>query len=322
MIREVEIWAVGEPPGTRIQHPAGMPRPRTFCRVACDAALGMRIHQWLKNLLIFIPAATAHRILDPDVFVRVFLAFFSFSACASSGYVINDLLDLRADGQHATKRHRPFASGALSRGFGIALAVLLFLTAIGFAATVSRRYVLLLCVYLLLTVIYSLALKPLPLVDVFLLAFFYTFRVLAGGEAAGVTVSFWLAAFSTFFFFSLAIMKRFVELRLTIGTEGRVPPRRGYRAEDLAMLGVWGTASGIASVVVLALYINSEDVIRLYHRPTFLWPVCLAVLFWLNRAWMLANRNELPDDPIVFALRDWRSYLIGTFVLGSFLLAL
>jgi 4-hydroxybenzoate polyprenyltransferase len=280
----------------------------------------MRVQQWLKNLLIFVPAATAHRILMPEVFPRVFLAFFSFSVCASSGYLINDLLDLKADRRHPAKCNRPFASGALTPGFGAILAALLFLTAAGFGNLVSPRFVLFLCGYVALTAAYSLALKQVLVADIFLLAFFYTFRILLGGEAAGVRVSFWLAAFSTFFFFSLAVMKRFVEVRLLV--EKGAPERRDYRAPDLPMLGMWGAASGCAAVVVLALYINSEDVTRLYRHPAFLWPVCLAVFFWLCRAWMLANRDELPYDPIVFAVKDWRSYVIGAFVAASFFLAL
>jgi 4-hydroxybenzoate polyprenyltransferase len=295
---------------------------KRLSRAACDAVTGMRVHQWLKNLLIFVPAATAHQILNPLVFERVFLAFFSFSVCASAGYLVNDLLDLQADRRHPTKRKRPFAAGALSRFFGTVTAVVLFLTAVGFGNLVSGRYVFFLCGYLLLTLAYSVFLKTQVLIDIFLLAFFYTSRILAGGEAAHVVVSFWLAAFSTFFFFSVATLKRFVELRLLLKEESGSAMRRNYRGEDVTMLGLWGTASGCASVVVLALYINSQDVIQLYHRPAFLWPVCLAVLFWLNRVWMLANRNELPYDPIEFAVRDRYSYVIAAFVLSAILLAI
>jgi 4-hydroxybenzoate polyprenyltransferase len=143
-----------------------------------------------------------------------------------------------------------------------------------------------------------------------------------GGEAASVLVSFWLAAFSVFFFFSLAVAKRFVEVRLLMDGSKYQTARRDYRPDDLSMLGMWGAASGCASVVVLALYINSQDVTRLYRHPVFLWPVCLAVLFWLTRVWMLANRNELPYDPVEFAVRDWRTYVIAVFVLLSIAFAI
>ncbi len=295
---------------------------KTFSRAARDAVVGMRVQQWLKNALIFVPAAVSHRIGEPDVFLKVFLAFFSFSVCASAGYLVNDLLDLKTDRLHPAKRNRPLARGALSPLFALAVAALLFLTGIGFGNLVSPHYDLFLCGYLALTVAYSLALKKLMALDVFLLAFFYTARVLLGGEAAGVRVSFWLAAFSTFFFFSLAVMKRFTELRFLSRSGSGAAARRDYREADLPMLGMWGAASGCASVVVLALYINSEDVARLYHHPAYLWPVCLAVLFWLIRAWMLAGRDEISGDPVVFALRDWASYAAGALALASAWLAL
>jgi 4-hydroxybenzoate polyprenyltransferase len=282
----------------------------------------MRVHQWLKNLLIFVPAATSHQLLVPAVFTTVFLAFFSFSVCASAGYLVNDLIDLKADRLHPSKRRRPFASGALSPRFGALVAALLFLTGAGFGLLISPRYVLFLCGYLALAIAYSLLLKPVMLLDIFLLAFFYTFRVFAGGEAAGVTVSFWLAAFSTFFFFSLAMVKRFNELRILVKHAGGEATRHDYRAEDAGMLAMWGTASGCASIVVLALYINSDEVTKLYRHPALLWPICLAVLFWLNRIWMVANRSGLPYDPIVFAARDGQSYIIGAFVALSFFLAM
>jgi 4-hydroxybenzoate polyprenyltransferase len=282
----------------------------------------MRVHQWLKNLLILVPAATSHRIFDPAVFEKAFLAFFSFSVCASAGYILNDLLDLESDRQHPEKQRRPFARRALSARFGVLVAVLLFLTAVGFGARISPRYVEFLCVYLGLSLAYSVWLKTILLVDIFLLAFFYTFRVFLGGEAVGVTVSFWLAAFSTFFFFSLAVAKRFNELRLLVKHASGASSGRNYRPEDVGMLGIWGAATGCASVVVLALYINSEEVTKLYHHPAYLWPVCLAVLFWLNRLWMLANRHELPYDPILFAVRDGTSYVVAAFVLGAVLAAL
>jgi len=276
----------------------------------------MRPHQWLKNILIFVPAATSHRIVEWNTFLPVAVAFFSFSLCASAGYIVNDLLDLQADRKHPEKCRRPFASGALSPASGRVAAVLLFLFALGSAWFVSTRCFLFVCGYLLLSGAYSTALKTVPLVDIFLLSSFYTLRIFLGGEAAGVTVSFWLAAFSTFFFYSLATVKRFTELK------GAAAPRRGYQADDLSMLGLWGTASGCASVVVLALYINSAEVTRLYHQPAFLWPVCVAFLFWLNRIWMLANRGSLPHDPILFAVRDWPSYVVAGFVLLSILLAI
>jgi len=289
---------------------------QSFFGAAVETIRGMRVHQWLKNLLIFVPAATSHRILEWGVLRAVLLAFFSFSLCASAGYLVNDLFDLQADRKHPEKCRRPFASGALSPSYGIAVAAMLLVASIYLGFLVSPRYVALLCGYLALSALYSITLKTVPVLDVFLLAFFYTLRVFLGGAAAGVVVSFWLAAFSIFFFYSLAALKRFTEL------QGATVPRRGYRPEDRSMLGLWGTAGGCASVVVLALYINSSEVTQLYRQPAILWPVCLAFLFWLNRVWLLANRGELPYDPILFAVKDWPSYVVALFVVASILFAI
>ena len=297
-------------------------QPKTLSRAARDVIRGMRVHQWLKNILIFVPATTSHQLLNFEVFRMVFLAFFSFSVCASAGYLINDLLDLKSDRMHPEKKSRPFASGALSPAFGVAVAALLFLTGAGFGRIVSDRYLLYLCGYLVLTVAYSLILKTVLLLDIFLLAFFYTLRIFLGGEAAYVQVSFWLAAFSTFFFFSLAVLKRFTEVQLLTNAEGRSTRRRDYQAQDMPMLSMWGVASGCASVVVLALYLNSEEVTKLYRNPAYLWPVCLAFLFWLNRVWMMANRRRLTYDPIIFAVKDPQSYLVAAFVAGAVWLAI
>lgn len=295
---------------------------QSFSGHALQLVRGMRPHQWLKNILILVPAATAHRLLEWSVLRPVLLAFFSFSLCASAGYLINDLFDLKADRKHPEKSSRPFASGALPPAAGIAAAALLVLASFDLGRLVSARYCIFVCGYLFLSVLYSVALKTVPVLDVFLLALFYTLRIFLGGEAAGVAVSFWLAAFSIFFFYSLATIKRFAELQASIRRNGESAARRGYKAADLSMLGFWGTASGCASVVVLALYINSSEVTQLYQRPTYLWPVCLAFLFWLNRLWILANRDSLPYDPILFAVKDWPSYVVAGFVLLSILLAI
>lgn len=281
----------------------------------------IRLRQWLKNLLIFVPAVTAHRITVPEVALQVCLAFLSFSLCASAGYVVNDLLDRKTDSEHPVKRKRPFASGALSIRTGFLTVAVLSLSAFFVGNLVSGRHVLFLLCYLILSITYSLFLKTMLLVDVFLLAFFYTFRIWLGGEAARVPISFWLAAFSTFFFFSLAVMKRFIELRM-VADGSRETSRRNYRKDDAAMLGTWGTASGCASVVVLALYINADDISRLYHHPAYLWPVCPAVLFWITRVWMLANRNEVTYDPVLFAVTDSSSYVVGLVMAISVYLAL
>jgi 4-hydroxybenzoate polyprenyltransferase len=280
----------------------------------------LRPHQWSKNLLIFVPVVLDHRLLDPPVVLRALLAFAAFSLAASGGYVLNDLLDVEADRWHPRRRHRPFASGALTPATGLALAGGLLGTALLVGATLPGRFVAVLVLYVALTTAYSLYLKRVPVLDVLVLAGFYTLRVLGGLAATHVRFSTWLLAFSMFLFLSLAFVKRYAELARVQAKGETVVPRRGYLASDREWLGSMGSTSGYLSVLVLALYISSDQVMALYRRPTLLWLLCPLLLFWVSRMWLLAHRGRMHDDPIVATLRDPVSYGVGAAV-GAVLLA-
>lgn len=292
-------------------HPGEKPTLKTYVKM-------LRAHQWLKNALIFVPVILNHDYLDARIIGLGLLAFISFSAAASAIYILNDFFDLGLDRRHPTKRRRPFASGVLSIPFGFA-AMLALLTLSGAAALfLPPLFGLVLIAYLIATTAYSLSFKRMLLVDVLTLAGLYTLRILAGSAATGIPVSFWLLAFSVFFFLSLAFVKRYVELR---GTELPVGERiagRGYRTEDQEVIAQAGMASAFSSAMVLALYIQSSAVRELYAQPWLIWPLCPIVLYITIRMWVLARRNEMHDDPIVFIISDWRSQLVGGF--GAFLL--
>jgi 4-hydroxybenzoate polyprenyltransferase len=272
----------------------------------------LRVHQWSKNLLLFVPAVLDHRLLDGPVMLKAFLAFAAFCCAASSAYVLNDLLDREADRWHPTRRNRPFAAGHLSRSTGLLLCAILLGLALAIAlAALPPRFTGVLLLYLGLTTAYSLWLKRVPVLDVLLLAGFYTLRVLAGLAATEVRFSTWLLAFSMFFFLSLAFVKRYAELARLRENAGTAVPRRGYVASDREWMSSLGSASGYLSVLVLALYINSSEVVALYRRPLALWLLCPLLLYWISRIWLLAHRGKMHDDPIVAALRDPASYAIG-----------
>ncbi|MDN2567566.1 UbiA family prenyltransferase [Aquibium sp. A9E412] len=291
--------------------PAPKPTWRTILKM-------LRVHQWLKNSLIAVPVILSHEYLDVGMLLACALAFVSFSAAASAIYVLNDFFDLALDRRHPTKRNRPFASGVLSMPFGLgAIAVLLTVSALT-ALFLPPLFWLVLGGYLVATTAYSLSLKRMLLVDVLTLAGLYTMRILAGAAATGVDVSFWLLAFSIFFFLSLALVKRYVELRTTALPAGERIAGRGYRAEDQEIVGQAGMASAFASALVLALYIDSEAVRELYAHPWLVWPLGPIVLYLTMRLWILARRDEMHDDPIVFIIRDWRSQLVAG--LGAVLL--
>lgn len=281
----------------------------------------LRLHQWAKNALLFVPAILAHRYDDLALMGQLLIAFVAFGLCASSVYVVNDIVDRDADRRHRSKRRRPIASGALSMGSGLFLGLGLLGTGLGLSALAAPLgFTGMLFGYVALSSAYSLALKRLLLVDVITLAILFTYRVLAGGVAAKVEVSFWLLAFSLFFFTGLAFVKRYGELvALNQETTERVPGR-DYRRSDLDVVRSLGPACGVAAVLVLCLYINSPEVKRLYERAEILYLIAPVLLYWIGRVWFLAGRDELDDDPVVFALRDPASLLAGA-VAGGLVLA-
>ena len=275
-----------------------------------DYIKAIRAYQWIKNLLIFVPLITSHRFYSLNLILLSTAAFFAFSFAASAGYVINDLLDLDADRAHPRKKSRPFASGKLSIPRGLILAFILLSGAMVIASQLNSHFLIILLGYFVISFSYSLYFKKIILFDVFILAFLYSTRIIAGGTATHISISFWLVSFSTFIFLSLAFVKRYSELMKI--TEGLDMKHRGreYRKEDLNLLQVMGIASGFLSVVVFSLYINSPEVRQLYSRPKILWTISFALLFWISHLWLITNRGEMTDDPIVYAIKDKISYLI------------
>ncbi|HEY6924822.1 MAG TPA: UbiA family prenyltransferase, partial [Steroidobacteraceae bacterium] len=239
------------------------------------------------------------------------LAVIAFCLCASSVYVLNDMLDLEADRNHVRKSRRPFASGELPLTAGFVLVPLLLAAAAAVAAFLPEKFQLSLVAYYVLTAAYSFALKSMLLVDTVALAGLYTLRVIAGAEAVSVALSFWLLLFSIFLFLSLAFVKRYAELDSLRRQQRLQALGRGYHVEDLSVLQSLGTAAGYLSVLVLALYINSPDIQALYHRPKAIWMLCVLMLYWISRIWMTAHRGKMHDDPVVYALKDRLSLVLG-----------
>lgn len=272
--------------------------------VAAAFASALRPQQWLKNLLVFIPLLTAPAARDPGHLLLAVLAFVAFGLAASAIYVINDLLDLPEDRLHPRKRLRAFAAGHLPVLYGVTAAPLLLLAAVAIAAYVSTQFLLVILTYILATTAYSLSLKRIVLVDVFTLAGLYTLRLIGGSIALGQWPSLWLLGFSTFIFLSLAMLKRFTELRTWRELGVRESPGRGYTTSDLEYLAHLGGSAGYVSVLVLALYTNSATIQPSYAHPDALWLLCPLLLYWISRIWLIAHRGMVHDDPIVFAVRD------------------
>ncbi|KAF1008020.1 MAG: Decaprenyl-phosphate phosphoribosyltransferase [Luteibacter sp.] len=274
-------------------------------------AKALRIHQWIKNVLVFLPLLASHRVFDVEALSASVLAFLTFGLCASSVYLTNDLLDLAADRQHHRKRHRPFAAGNLPLAAGPAVAVLLLVTAFALSTLLPYHFIAVLAGYYVLTTAYSVRLKRIMMLDVVVLAGLYTTRILAGTAAIHSKPSFWLLAFSMFIFLSLAMVKRYVEL-LTLQSAGKVQASgRGYDVDDIPLIQSMGSASGYMAVLVLALYVESTASLSLYRHPHYLWMLCPLLLYWISRTWAIAHRGVMHDDPVVFAVMDKTSRILG-----------
>jgi 4-hydroxybenzoate polyprenyltransferase/phosphoserine phosphatase len=265
----------------------------------------LRIHQWAKNLLIFIPLFTSHKFTHGTLLLRSVLAFVAFGFVASSFYVFNDLLDVRADRQHPNKRFRPIACGQLSMNQAAVLLLITLGIGLVLASRVSLAFLGVTLAYLVGTATYSIYAKRLVLVDAFVLGLLYTVRVLAGGVATGIPISSWTLGYTSFLFLSLALMKRYSEMsQRASDVKGATLPGRAYELQDLSIIGNIGIASGMMSALLMALYLRSPEVEVLYRRPALLLPLCIIHVYWISRAWLLTNRQLMHDDPILFALKD------------------
>lgn len=282
----------------------------------------LRPHQWLKNLLVFLPLLPIAGSVSVSAVVACLLAFVAFSMCASAVYIVNDLSDLDADRQHPRKRERPFASGVVPIAWGVMLVPLLLTGAFVVALAVSPLFIAALGAYLVTTTAYTFVLKRYAMVDVVALAGLYTLRVLGGSAAIGIAPSFWILAFSMFIFLSLALAKRCAELDAMRRVSRTAAVGRGYAVGDLSIVQQMGVSAGYLSALVMALYLNTDEIMLRYRHPELLWGVCPLILLWVSRIWLKAGRAEMHDDPLVFALRDRFSRWVLVMAAALVLLAL
>lgn len=281
----------------------------------------LRVHQWLKNLLLFVPLLTAFSFLEPGKIWPLLLAFLSFSLAASATYVVNDLWDLESDRHHPRKRLRPFASAELPILHGLAMAAVAMLAALGLAALVSTNFLLILLLYVAMTSCYSWALKKIALVDVLMLSLLYTLRIQAGAVTLQVPTSSWLLAFSVFIFLSLALVKRCSELVQLAQDGGTSTQGRDYRVGDLTVLWPLGVGAALSAVVVLGLFISAPETQARYLSPNLLWLAAFGLIFWQAHMWIKTTRGEMHDDPVVFAIKDRGSRLTVLAIVGVVLAA-
>ena len=291
-------------------------------RTWADYLKPLRPQHWLKNILVFVPLIAAQRFFETALLEKAFLAFVAFGCFASCGYLLNDLLDLGADRNHPHKRLRPFASGDLPLAYGISMIPALVALGCVIGLLVSPLFLAILSIYLALTTTYSLHLKKVAVLDVIILAGLYTMRIMAGSAAVAIWPSHWLLAFSTFLFFSLALVKRYGELVIMRKVNGEGATARGYELNDGELLAAMGVASGYLAVLVLALYINTDTAQAFYARYQLIWFQCPLLFYWISHVWLIAHRGKMPDDPLIFALSDRISRILALLMLAVTLVAL
>lgn len=303
---------VGVPQHVAAQVRQATPIERDFPRARAGLATwlrALRVHQWIKNLLLFVPLLTTFEFTDPDKLIHMVLAFMAFSLAASATYVVNDLWDLGSDRVHPRKHLRPFASGALPIHHGLVVAGAALAASLGLAAAVSPGFVGMLLTYLALTSLYSWVIKEYVLMDVLMLSLLYTIRILAGSVAIGVATSSWLLAFSVFIFLSLALVKRCAELVAMHESGAKATRGRDYRVSDLVVLWPLGVGAALCAVVVFGLFISAPETQTRYGTPQLLWLVAMGLVYWMARLWIKTSRGEMHDDPVVYALKDRGSRL-------------
>jgi 4-hydroxybenzoate polyprenyltransferase/phosphoserine phosphatase len=280
----------------------------------------LRIHQWIKNLLVFIPLASAHKLMDLPLSLKAFICFLAFNCVASSVYVINDIVDIEADRNHAHKRRRPLAAGSLSLRVAFFTAPILLTLGVFAGFWLGTGCGLVLLGYFISALLYTFILKTKVLYDVFTLAILYTFRLVAGQEAYSVPLSTWLVSCCFFLFQSLAFCKRASELADPGMNHDQEQNRRGYLASDATIVSMFGIGSGMLASLITVLYVESENVRKLYHHPQILWLLSPLILQWVARTWMLAHRGLIKEDPVMFSIKDnitWITLAVGVLLIAA-----
>jgi 4-hydroxybenzoate polyprenyltransferase len=263
----------------------------------------MRPRQWLKNLLVFVPMLAGHAI-NTTALLQSLAAFVAFCLCASSAYLLNDTLDAQDDRQHPVKRHRPIAAGTLPVPVALAASALLAPLALVLCAWADSMLLAVVAVYFVSTVLYSLYLKKLLIVDIVTLAILYSLRILGGSASTGIEPSFWLLNFSFFLFLSLALLKRHSELH-RLHSQGKEKTHgRGYGTADRLPIGIMGMNSAFVAVLVFVLYFDSNNVRKLYLHPALLLGIVPLLVYWLGRLWTLSFRGKVNEDPLLYVSKD------------------
>jgi 4-hydroxybenzoate polyprenyltransferase len=286
-----------------------------------DWLVAMRLHQWVKNTLVFLPLALTPQLLSVQSVVQCVLGFIALGIVCSGSYLINDVLDCAADKQHWSKCKRPVASGLISTSSALWVGVGLCTAGLLFAVAINGLFAGFLAVYIVLSLSYSYYLKTLILLDLIALASMFTLRIMMGAVLIGGAINPWLPVFVFLFFGGLSATKRTTELARRTQRCDHSNNRRGYLETDLTILIPFGISMSMGALIILGVFLTLVAVPEaLYRSPLRLWVAVPLLLVWTLRIWTLATRGALPDDPVLFSLRDPLSLCVGV-LLGISILA-
>lgn len=261
----------------------------------------LRPEQWLKNGFVLAPLVFSGRLTDPDSVVRALVAAAAFSFAASATYIVNDLLDRKADRVHPVKCRRPIASGAVSPGTAGVVALVLAVLAALLAFGLGGWFPAVLGGYLVLTLLYSAVLKQLVFVDVLVVAMGFVLRVVGGAVAIEVPISRWILLCAYLLALYLVLGKRRSELVLLgdeAGSHREVLGHYSLPLVDQAIAVVLG-----ATVLAYALYTVAPDTVSKVGSEGLLLTVPV-VLYGLFRYLYLLHGQQLGGSPTHALLTD------------------
>jgi 4-hydroxybenzoate polyprenyltransferase len=300
-------WPYGALTEGLAPEPAELASDREASRVWAlrELARSLRLHQSVKNMLVFVPLLLSGRFTMPSEVGETVLAFLALTCVASGTYILNDIWDVADDRAHWSKKERGIASGRVSAATALGLALLLIPAGLALTAAISWATCVVLVLYLALTLAYSLRVKAVPFLDGFTLATLFTIRLGLGVVAANAPPSPWLFVFSMFLFSSLSYAKRYTEISRAIERKAAGLSSRGYRAADAPMVLAVGLAAGVGAVLIMVLYIVEEAFRSSFYGTTAaLWGFPPLVFLFIIRIWLVSVRGEMMDDPVAFAIRD------------------
>jgi len=261
----------------------------------------LRPQQWIKNLFIFAPLIFSQNIFNRPLVVTTLLAFAAFCLVTSAIYLFNDLRDIEEDRLHPVKSRRPLAAGRLKKGTAIVAMAVLGPAGLLIAAAINLNFLLMTVAYVALQVAYSLWLKHVVILDVFVVAAGFLIRVVAGGLAIRVFLSSWLLICTTLLSLFLAMGKRRHEL--IILEQDAASHRPILREYNIYLLDQMISVVTASTLLAYCLYTISEETVAKFGTRNLIFTVPF-VLYGIFRYLYLIHQKSEGGTPETLILKD------------------